>query len=70
METDLVTGVVAVCTPLAIYLYHRYKKMTAKDSPGGKKVTWDELVETFNDPEFWKHAEEVKNAIEDGDNDG
>jgi len=55
---------------LSIYLYHRYIKMTAEDSPGGEKITWDELTGTFSDSEFWNHVEEVKNAIEDGDNDG
>jgi len=70
METEVVTVVLAACIPLSIYLYHRYIKMTAEDSPGGEKITWDELTGTFSDSEFWNHVEEVKNAIEDGDNDG
>lgn len=59
MEEALKDLLRVAIVPFAIYAYHRYMKMTAKDSPGGEVVTWDELVDTVSDPEFWNYALEV-----------
>lgn len=59
-EIALVAGI-----PLGIYLYHKYMQWTAEDSDGGEKVTWDELVDTFSDAEFWDHVDAVKNEIDE-----
>ena len=68
MELEPILNVLYVAAvPVGIYLYHRYVKMTDKDSDGGEKITWAEIVDTFNDAEFWKHVDAVKYAIDEED---
>ena len=65
MDWEAVKDIVLVAViPLVIYLYLRYRKVTAEDSDGGEIVTWDELAETFSDPDFWDYINALKEEID------
>jgi len=68
MEMEWIMAfLVGALIPTVLYLYNRYEKITDVDSDGGEAVTWDELVETFSDAQFWEHIDAVKDAIDDMD---
>jgi len=51
--------------PLGIYLYHKYMKWTAPDSPGGENITYDELSEMLLDDEFWEMVKPFLDKIKE-----
>lgn len=68
METEMIWNLVFLGgIPLGIILYHWYMKATAADSPGGKNVTYDELVALVMDPDFWAAIKHVREQVEDND---